>query len=286
MKGKADMEAADFIWRNGEMVAWDEARVHVMSHALHYGSSVFEGVRCYSTPEGRVIFRLREHIRRLFDSAKIYRMKVPYSQEQMCQACRDIITVNGLQNAYIRPLVFMGVGTLALNGLQDCKIEVAVGAYEFGAYLGQAGIENGIDACVSSWSRSTSAAVPALAKAGGNYLTAQLICNEANRHGYLEGISVSAQGMVSEGSGENIFVIRDGKIYTPPLASSILGGITRDAVMKIAHSLGYSVAEESIPREALYIADELFLTGTAAEITPVKSVDQIEVGDGRTGPIT
>ena len=280
------MEAADFIWRNGKMVAWDEARVHVMSHALHYGSSVFEGVRSYSTPQGRVIFRLREHIRRLFDSAKIYRMKIPYSQEEMCQACRDIIQINQLQHAYIRPLVFMGVGSLALGGLQDCKTEVAVAAYEFGAYLGQQGIEDGIDACVSSWTRPTSASVPALAKAGGHYLNAQLICTEANRNGYLEGISVSGQGLVSEGSGENIFVIRDGKIYTPPLASSILGGITRDAVMKIATTLGYTVAEESIPREVLYIADEVFLTGTAAEVTPVKSVDQLDVGEGKPGPIT
>ena len=280
------MKATEFIWRNGEMVSWDDARVHIMSHGLHYGSSVFEGIRCYDTPNGRVIFRLPEHTRRLFDSAKIYRMEVPYSQADISQACRDIITVNKLKNAYIRPLIFFGMGTLALNALNDCKVEVAVGAFEWGAYLGKEGIENGIEACISSWSRTTSASIPVLAKAGGHYMNAQLICTEAHRNGYLEGLSVSAQGMVAEGSGENVFVVRDGKIYTPPLASSILGGITRDSVMKIAESLGHTVIEESIPREALYISDEVFLTGTAAEVTPIKSVDKIPVGDGRPGPIT
>jgi len=280
------MKATEFIWRNGEMVAWDDANVHVMSHGLHYGSSVFEGIRCYDTPNGRVIFRLPEHTRRLFDSAKIYRMPIPFSQDQINQACRDIITSNGLKNAYIRPLVFFGMGTLALNALKDCKVETIVGAFEWGAYLGTEGIENGIEACISSWNRSTSASIPVLAKAGGHYMNAQLICTEAHRNGYQEGVSVSSQGMVAEGSGENIFVVRDGKIYTPPLASSILGGITRDSVFQIAESLGHSVIEESIPREVLYIADEVFLTGTAAEVTPIKSVDKIPVGNGKPGPIT
>lgn len=280
------MKATEFIWRNGELVSWEDATVHVMSHGLHYGSSVFEGIRCYDTPGGRAIFRLPEHIRRLFDSAKIYRMNIPYTADELCQACRDIITANNLKNAYIRPLVFFGMGTLALNGLKDCKVEVAVGAFEWGAYLGNEGIENGIDACISSWSRTTSASIPVLAKAGGHYMNAQLICTEAHRNGYLEGLSVSRQGMVAEGSGENVFVVRDGKIYTPPLASSILGGITRDTVIKIAASLGHTVIEESIPREVLYIADEVFLTGTAAEVTPVKSVDKIVVGTGSPGPIT
>ncbi len=280
------MKATEYIWRNGDMVKWDDAKVHVMSHALHYGSSVFEGIRCYDTPQGRAIFRLPEHIRRLYDSAKIYRMEIPFSQQQICQACRDIITANDLHNAYIRPLVFLGMGTLALNGLKDCKVEVAVGAIEWGAYLGKDGIENGIEACISSWSRTTSASIPVLAKAGGHYMNAQLICTEAHRNGYLEGLSVNQQGMVAEGSGENVFVVRDGKIYTPPLASSILGGITRDSVMQIAATLGHAVIEESIPREALYIADEVFLTGTAAEVTPIKSLDRIAIGSGRTGPIT
>jgi branched-chain amino acid aminotransferase len=280
------MKTAEFIWRNGTMVPWDEARVHVMSHALHYGSSVFEGIRCYDTPAGRAIFRLSDHIRRLFDSAKIYRMEIPWSPAEICQVCRDIISVNDLRNAYIRPLVFFGVGTLALNPHKDCRIEVAVGAFEWGAYLGRDGIENGIDACISSWSRTTSASIPVLAKAGGHYMNAQLICTEAHRNGYLEGLSVSGQGMLAEGSGENVFVVRDGVIYTPPLASSILGGITRDTVLRIADKLGHTVREEAIPREALYIADEVFLTGTAAEVTPLRSLDRISIGTGKPGPVT
>ena len=280
------MKATEYIWRNGEMISWEDAKVHVMSHGLHYGSSVFEGIRCYDTPAGRVIFRLPEHIRRLFESAKIYRMEIPFTEEQLRRACHDIITANQLGNAYIRPLVFLGMGTMALNGLADCKVEVAVAAVEWGAYLGTEGIENGIDACISSWNRTTSASIPVLAKAGGHYTNAQLVCTEAHRNGYLEGISVNGQGMVAEGSGENVFVVRDGKIHTPPLASSILGGITRDSVMKIAESLGHPIIEESIPREMLYVADEVFLTGTAAEVTPVRSVDRITVGPGKPGPVT
>ncbi len=280
------MKPTEFIWRNGKMTPWAEANVHVMSHALHYGSSVFEGIRCYKTPSGPAIFRLPEHIKRLFDSAKMYRMEIPYSPEEISQACHQIIAANQLGNAYIRPLVFLGLGTMALNGVGKCDVETMVAAVEWGAYLGQEGIENGIDACIASWSRSTSASIPVLAKAGGHYLNAQLICTEAHRNGYAEGISVSAQGMVAEGSGENVFVVRDGKIYTPPLASSILGGITRDAVMQIAASLGHTVIEESLPREVLYIADEVFLSGTAAEVTPVKSIDKLPVADGKPGDIT
>lgn len=280
------MKPTDFIWRNGEMVAWDDARVHVMSHGLHYGSSVFEGIRCYETPTGPAIFRLQDHIRRLFDSARIYRMDIPHSREDICQACRDIITVNSLTNAYIRPLVFFGMGTLALNGLNACQVETAIGAFQWGTYLGKEGLEQGIDACISSWNRTTSSSIPVMAKAGGHYLNAQLICTEAHRHGYLEGLSVSGNGMLAEGSGENVFVVRDGRISTPPLAASILGGITRDAVFRIAESLGHRIVEESIPREMLYIADEVFLTGTAAEVTPIRSVDQIPVGEGQPGPIT
>ena len=280
------MKSTSFIWRNGEMIPWQDANVHIMSHGLHYGTSVFEGLRCYETPTGPAIFRLGDHIRRLFDSAKIYRMKTPHTHDEICQACRDVITHNGLSNAYIRPIIFFGTGTLALNGLKDCVVETAVGAFEWGAYLGSDGIQNGIDACISSWNRTTSASIPVLAKAGGHYMNAQLVCTEAHRHGYLEGISVNAQGMVAEGSGENVFVIRDGRILTPPLASSILGGITRDTVFRIAESLGHEIVEESLPRELLYIADEVFLTGTAAEVTPIRSVDQIPVGNGRPGPIT
>jgi branched-chain amino acid aminotransferase len=280
------MKPTRYIWRNGKLVDWADANVHVMSHALHYGSSVFEGIRCYDTPDGPVIFRLRDHIKRLFESAKIYRMVMPHSFDELCEACHEIIRSNGLSNAYIRPIVFMGLGSLALDATKDCNVETAVGAFEWGPYLGSDGIENGIDACISSWNRSTSATTPVLAKAGGHYLNAQLICAEAHRNGYLEGISVNGQGLVAEGSGENIFVVRDGRIFTPPLASSILGGITRDTVLKIAQSLNYLVVEESLPREMLYIADEVFMTGTAAEITPVRSVDRIDVGDGKPGPVT
>lgn len=280
------MKPTRYIWRNGKLVDWADATVHIMSHALHYGSSVFEGIRCYKTPDGPVIFRLRDHIRRLFESAKIYRMDSPHSFDELCAACHEIISSNDLSNAYIRPIIFMGLGSLALDATRDCNVETAVGAFEWGPYLGSDGIENGIDACISSWNRSTSASTPVLAKAGGHYLNAQLICAEAHRNGYLEGISVNGQGMVAEGSGENIFIVRDGRISTPPLSSSILGGITRDTVLKIAQSLNYLVVEESLPREMLYIADEVFMTGTAAEITPVRSIDRIDVGDGKPGPVT
>lgn len=280
------MKPTKYIWHNGEMVDWANATVHVMSHALHYGSCVFEGIRSYATPDGPVIFRLDDHIRRLLESAKIYRMDVPHSGDAIAQACCDVVARNELTNAYIRPIVYFGLGTLALNGIGTNPVETAVGAFEWGAYLGQEGLDNGVDACISSWNRTTSASIPVLAKAGGHYMNAQLICTEAHRNGYAEGISVSAQGMVAEGSGENIFVVRDGKILTPPLASSILGGITRDTVLRLAEALEYPVVEESIPRELLYIADEVFMTGTAAEVTPVRSVDRIPVGTGRPGPIT
>lgn len=280
------MKPTRYIWRNGKLVDWADATVHVMSHALHYGSSVFEGIRCYDTPGGPVIFRLRDHIRRLFESAKIYRMEIRHSFDELCEACHEVISGNELKNAYIRPIVFLGPGSLALDAAGACSVETAIAAIEWGPYLGSDGIENGIDACISSWNRSTSASTPVLAKAGGHYLNAQLICAEAHRNGYEEGISVNGQGMVAEGSGENIFIVRDGRIVTPPLASSILGGITRDSVLKIAKSLDYKVVEESLPREILYVADEVFMTGTAAEITPVRSVDRIDIGDGRPGPVT
>ena len=280
------MKPTELVWRNGELVPWTEATVHVMSHVLHYGSSVFEGIRCYETPEGSAFFRLADHIRRLFDSAKIYRIEIPYSQQEISQACHEVISSNGLSNAYVRPIAFLGMGTLALNGLAECKVETAVGAFEWGTYLGKDGLQNGIDACISSWHRTTSSSNPVLSKAGGHYMNAQLICTEAHRHGYIEGISVNTQGMVSEGSGENIFLIRDGLIYTPPLSSSILSGITRDTAIQIARSLGHQVVQEPIPRELLYIADEVFLTGTAAEVTPIKSIDQIVVANGKPGEIT
>lgn len=280
------MTTSKFIWMNGEMIPWEKATVHVMSHALHYGSSVFEGLRCYETPDGPVIFRLDAHTRRLYDSAKLYRYEIPFTADEIEKACVETIRQNELTNAYIRPLVFLGAGSLGVVPSQDVPVEVMVAAIEWGAYLGEDGMNNGIDVCVSSWTRTTSAALPVLAKAGGHYLNAQLIGGEARRHGYVEGISVSASGTVSEGSAENLFIVRDGEIFTPPLAASILNGITRDSIMILARELGYKVTEIDLPRELLYIADEVFLTGTAAEVTPVRSVDQIEVGNGSRGPIT
>jgi len=280
------IQPVTYIWKNGELIAWEDATLHVMSHVVHYGSSVFEGLRCYNTSQGPAIFRLREHIRRLLESAKIYRMTHEWTREQLEQACREVIAANQLTNAYIRPLMYFGEGTLALNPLGACTVDAFVIAFEWGAYLGKEGIEQGIDACVSSWSRTTSKSIPVLSKAGGHYLNAQLIVAEAQRNGYTEGISVGADGCISEGSGENVFLVRDGKIYTPPLAAAILGGITRDTVIQLADDLGMPLIIDRIPREMLYIADELFLTGTAAEITPVRSVDRLPVGDGTPGPIT
>jgi branched-chain amino acid aminotransferase len=280
------MKNSKYIWMNGEMIPWENATVHVMAHALHYGSSVFEGIRCYDTHQGRCIFRLGAHIRRLFDSAKLYRYPIPFSPAEIEEGCRQSIIKNELQAAYIRPLAFLGAGSLGVVPSEDVPIDVIIAALEFGAYLGEEGLKNGIDVCVSSWSRTTSAALPILAKAGGHYLNAQLIGGEARRNGFAEGISVTAQGTVSEGSAENIFVIRDGKIFTPPLSASILNGITRDSAITLARDLGYEVIEQDIPRELLYVADELFFTGTAAEVTPIRSVDGIEIGSGSRGPIT
>jgi branched-chain amino acid aminotransferase len=280
------MKTSKYIWMNGEMIPWENATVHVMAHALHYGSSVFEGMRCYDTPKGPVIFRNEKHIRRLLDSAKIYRMPFDYSVETIMQACRDSIKENGLASAYIRPLIFRGAGPLGVVPGPDVPTDIIIAAMEWGSYLGEEGLTQGIDVCVSSWSRTTSASIPVLSKAGGHYLNAQLIGGEARRHGYAEGISVSATGAVSEGSAENLFLVRDGIVYTPPLAAAILGGITRDSAIKLAEDLGYTVKEQNLPRELMYVADEIFFTGTAAEVTPVRSVDGIEVGSGSRGPIT
>lgn len=280
------MKNSKYIWMNGKMIPWENATVHVMAHALHYGSSVFEGIRCYDTPQGRCIFRLGAHIRRFFDSAKIYRFPIPFSATEIEQGCRDSIVENELRAAYIRPLAYLGAGSLGVVPNEDVSTDVMIAAMEFGTYLGEEGLKNGIDVCVSSWARTTSAALPVLSKAGGHYLNAQLIGGEARRNGFAEGISVTSRGTISEGSAENIFVIRDGKIFTPPLSAAILNGITRDSAMTLARNLGYEVIEQEIPRELLYVADELFFTGTAAEVTPVRSVDGIEVGCGSRGPIT
>lgn len=279
------IKPTEHIWFNGELVPWEKATVHVMSHALHYGSSVFEGIRCYDTPKGPAIFRLAPHTRRLFDSAKIYYMDVPFSQAQVDDACKAVIRENGLKSAYIRPLVWRGYGEIGVFPLKN-PVEVMVAAFEWGAYLGAEALELGADVGVASWNRAAPNTYPALAKAGGNYLSSQLIVMEARRHGYSEGIALDVNGYLSEGSGENLFVIRDGVIHTPPATAAILPGITRDTVITLARDLGYEVREQNLPRESLYVADELFFTGTAAEVSPIRSVDGVTIGAGRRGPIT
>ena len=279
--------ATEFIWFNGRLVPWEKATVHVMSHALHYGSSVFEGVRAYETPRGVAIFRLREHMRRLYDSARIYRMTMPFSAEQLIEACRLVVAANGLtRGAYIRPVAFRGYGELAVAPKNEPPTDVAVGAWEWGRYLGHRSEAQGVDVCIATWHRPAPNTLPALAKAGGNYLSSQLIGAEARRLGFAEGIGLAPDGTLSEGSGENLFLVKDGVLLTPALAHSVLGGITRDTVMRLARERGIEVRECAIPRELLYIADEAFFTGTAVEITPIASVDRLAVGSGRRGPVT
>ena len=275
------------IWMNGQMVPWEQATVHVMAHALHYGSSVFEGIRVYKTPDGPQVFRLTDHMQRFMDSAKIYRMPVGYERDELIQVCKDVVLANDLVNgAYIRPIAFRGYGEPGLAPKPDHRVDVAIAAWEWGAYLGAEGLEQGVDVCISSWQRVAANTIPAMAKAGGNYLSGQLISTEAKRLGFAEGIALSTDGTVSEGAGENVFVVKGGRIMTPPSTSSILTGLTRDAVIKLAARMGITVEQQSIPREALYLADEVFFTGTAAEVTPIRSVDRIEIGAGRRGPIT
>jgi branched-chain amino acid aminotransferase len=279
--------ATDYIWFNGKLVPWGQATVHVLAHALHYGSSVFEGVRAYETPRGVAIFRLRDHTRRLFDSAKVYRIQIPFQPEQINTACRDTIAVNGLaKGAYLRPVAFRGYGEIGVAPKIEPPIDVAVAAWEWGKYLGKESEAEGVDVCISSWQRMAPNTLPAMAKAGGNYLSSQLISLEAKRLGFAEGIGLATDGTVSEGAGENLFVVKDGVLLTPGLAHSVLGGITRDTVMRLARELGVEVRESAVPRELLYFADELFFTGTAAEVTPIRSVDRITVGSGKRGPVT
>lgn len=277
---------ADFIWFNGKMVPWAEANVHVLTHAMHYGTSVFEGIRCYNTPNGPIVFRHKEHMDRLKDSAKIYRFPIPYSVDEMMEACRETLRVNKLDSAYIRPLGFVGNVGLGVCPPVDSEMEVIIAAFPWGSYLGEEALANGVDAMISSWNRAAPNTIPTAAKAGGNYLSSLLVGGEARRHGYDEGIALSVNGYISEGAGENIFVVKNGKIVTPPATSSILPGITRDSIVILAKELGYEIEEANIAREALYLADEIFMTGTAAEIVPVRSVDQITVGAGKRGPIT
>ena len=273
------------IWRDGQFVNWEDATIHVMSHVVHYESSVFEGVRCYETPNGPAIFRLSDHLRRLHDSCRIYRIPISYSLEALTQACLDTVVTNELRHCYLRPVVVrtgQQMGILAL----EVPVETFIIAWRWGRYLGDDALQNGVDVCVSSWRRPAADTFPALAKAGGNYLNSQLSKMEARVDRYVEGIMLDTSGFVSEGTGENLFLIRDGVIYTSPLSAGILHGITRDSVIRIASDLGYEVREQLVPRELLYIADEIFLTGTAAELTPVRSFDRIQVGEGMPGPIT
>ncbi|HXK60176.1 MAG TPA: branched-chain amino acid transaminase [Acidobacteriota bacterium] len=273
------------IWRNGELIDWEQATVHVMAHALHYGSSWFEGIRCYKTARGSEVFRLPEHVNRLFDSCKIYRANIPFSKQEIIEAILQTIDANNLEQCYIRPLVFRGAGAIGVNPL-PAPIESYIIVWEWGSYLGEDAMENGVDLCVSSWHRAAPNTFPSMAKAGGNYLNSALIKMEATLDGFAEGIALDSEGFVSEGSGENIFLVRGGRLYTSSLNSAILPGITRDSVITLARDAGYEVVEQKIPREMLYLADEVFVTGTAAEITPVRSIDRIVIGEGKRGPVT
>jgi branched-chain amino acid aminotransferase len=273
------------VWHNGKFIPWEEATVHVASHVVSYGSCLFEGIRCYDTAQGPAIFRLKEHTDRLVNSCKIYRMDLQYTSAQLAQAMIELVRVNEIKHCYLRPVVFRGYGEVGVNPLKN-PIEIYLLAWDWGKYLGDEALRQGVDVCVSSWQRIAPNTLPAMAKAAANYMNSQLIKMEALVDGYVEGISLDAAGHVSEGSGENLFVIYNGKIITPPLSASVLPGITRDCVLTLAQEMGYTVSEQSISREVLYIAEELFFVGTAAEITPIRSVDRITVGKGQPGPIT
>jgi branched-chain amino acid aminotransferase len=273
------------IWMNGSLVDWADARIHVASHVIHYGSGVFEGARCYKTPKGSACLRLDAHVARLLDSAKIYRMQPAYSRAALSDAVLDTIRANQFKDCYIRPIVYRGYETLGVNPL-PCPVDVAIIVWEWGKYLGSEALERGVDVKVSSWTHLAPNTLPVLAKSSANYANSALINMEAIADGYAEGIALDAAGYVSEGSGENVFVVKNGIVYTPPLSASVLAGITRDSVLTLGRELGYSVREEMIPREMLYIAEEVFFTGTAAEITPVRSIDKVQIGTGRRGPMT
>ena len=277
------IQPTEKIWRNGQLIPWEQANIHVMSHVVHYGSSVFEGIRCYGQPSGAAIFRLPEHMQRLIDSGKIYRMTLPYSLDELCAAVVDVVESNGVAPCYVRPIALRGYGEIGVNPTGS-PIDVYIANFPWGKYV--AGGHGGADVCISSWNRLAPNTMPALAKAGANYMNSQLIRMEADINGYAEGIALDVNGLVSEGSGENVFLVRNGVLYTPPLANSALSGITRDSVLTIARHLGLPVVEQAMPRELLYIADEVFFTGTAAEVSPIRSIDRILIGDGTPGPIS
>lgn len=274
----------EHIWHNGQVKPWAEATVHVMAHGLHYGSSVFEGIRSYPTPNGQAIFRLTDHLKRLYASARIHEMAMPYDLATLAQGCRDVITANGLERAYLRPIAYRGLGGFGLSA--DTPTDVAIAAWHMGPYLGPDVLETGIDACVSSWQRFAPNTIPAGAKAGGNYLSGQLVAREARRLGFGEGIALASTGLLSEGAGENLFLVIDGALHTTPVSAALLNGITRNSIITLAKANGIDVVERDLPREYLYLCDELFMCGTAAEITPIRSVDGRQVGEGKPGPLT
>ena len=273
------------IWYDGKFVEWEEAKVHLLAHVIHYGSSIFESMRCYRGEKGSAIFRLESHMERMYDSAKIYRMKIPFTKEEFSRAVVETIKINKLKECYVRPFIFRGYGAIGINPMNN-PVNCAIAAWDWGAYLGEEALKKGASVCVTSWRRPAPNTFPALAKAGGNYLNSQLIKMDAIEAGYEEGIALDYFGRVSEGSGENIFIVRHGVIYTPPTSASILAGITRHSVFVMARDLGIRIEQHDMPRETLYISDEVFFSGTAAEITPVTMIDHIKVGDGKPGPIT
>jgi branched-chain amino acid aminotransferase len=279
------VKATERIWHNGKLIPWADATIHVISHVVSYGSGVFEGIRCYQTPQGPSIFRLREHMQRLLNSAYIYRMPIGYSLDQLCNAACEVVRSNKMGACYVKPLVFRGYGEVGVNPF-PCPVETYIACWEWGAYLGADAIEKGVDVCVSSWTRMAPNTLPAMAKSAANYMNSQLIRMEAITNGYVEGLALDVQGNVSEGSGENIFVVQNGALVTPPLSNSVLPGITRDAVITIARDLDIPIREMVIPREMLYIADEVFFVGTATEVTPIRSIDKIKIANGDRGPIT
>lgn len=273
------------IWMNGKLVDWKDANIHILSHVVHYGSSWFEGIRCYDTKKGRAVFRLDEHINRLYNSTKIYRTEIPFTKKEFTQGVLDTIKANGLPWCYIRPIVYRGYGGVGVIS-EDCPVEASIIVFQWGKYLGADSLEKGVDVCVSSWARSAPNTMPTLAKVGANYMNSQLIKMEAYVNGYKEGIALTTQGYVSEGSGENLFLVSNGILYTPLLTDSVLPGITRASIFELANDVGLKVEEKIISREMLYVADELFFVGTATEVTPIRSVDRIQIGNGIAGPIT
>ncbi|HXF04789.1 MAG TPA: branched-chain amino acid transaminase [Blastocatellia bacterium] len=273
------------IWHDGTFIDWEDAKIHVMAHAVNYASTVFEGIRCYATPKGPAIFRLKDHLQRLLNSCHIYRMDIPYSLDELTTACKDLVRINEVSECYIRPLVLRGYGVFGVNPL-SCPLETYIVCWVWGKYLGEDALDQGVDACVSSWTRIAPNTLPALAKVAANYMNSQLIKMEAVLNGFAEGIALDANGYVSEGSGQNIFLVMGGKLLTPPLSASVLPGITRDTILHLCRLNGFEVTETPIPREMLYIADEVFFVGTAAEITPIRSIDRIPIGSGKRGPIT